>query len=382
MNPDHPHLVFAGGGTAGHLFPGLAVAERLARSANELTITFAGSGKPFERQHVAAAGFPYVALPCRPLPSRARDAFRFVADNVSGYYAARRIVRDQHVSLVVGLGGYASVPMARAATRRDIPCVLLEQNVVPGRATRWLAPSAALVCAAFEEVRAQLQPGCPLRVTGNPLRTQIRKSVLMARRPAMADRNREHSLLVLGGSGGAKTLNQQVPWALYKAGAALTGWRILHQSGDRDADATRDLYGRLGLPATVVPFIDDMQTALVEADLAISRSGGTTLAELAAFGVPAVLLPYPHAKDDHQRKNADVFAAAGACRIVDQRELAERLDNHLATLVAELAGDVALRSRMSEAMLRRAHPKAARLVAKAIENLVWPRQACGEMRAS
>jgi len=381
MNSQLPHIVFAGGGTAGHLFPGLAVAQQLVRSNAGISITFAGTGKPFEVEQVQAAGFRYVVLPCRPLPSRARDAIRFVTDNVSGYYAARRIVREENVSLVVGLGGYASVPMARAAVRSDVPCVLLEQNVVPGRATRWLAPSATLVCAAFEESRTYLKRNCRLRITGNPLRAQMRKRASTDDRPTMTDRKRKRTVVVLGGSGGARTLNQQVPFALYKAGASLEGWRILHQTGERDAAATRELYAKFGLKVTVRPFVNDMRTALAAADFAISRSGGTTLAELAAFGVPTVLLPYPRAKDDHQRKNADVFVAAGAARVVDEREITERLDNHLARHIADLADDVALRSRMSEAMLRRARPKATRLVAKAIENLVWPMQACGDKQA-
>jgi UDP-N-acetylglucosamine--N-acetylmuramyl-(pentapeptide) pyrophosphoryl-undecaprenol N-acetylglucosamine transferase len=243
---------------------------------------------------------------------------------------------------------------------------------------------------AFDEVRARLPDGCRVRVTGNPLRGRLVHPPPLDRRSAVSERNRERTLLVLGGSGGAKTLNQHVPWALYKAGIGKPGidtaddprggWRILHQSGERDALATGELYRRLGLDATVVPFIGDMRAALSEADLAVSRAGGTTLAEFAAFGVPAILLPYPHAADDHQRANADVFAAAGACRVLDQRELADRLDNQLAALVSDLAGDMALRSRMSEAMLRQARPHAARLVVKAIANLLWPRLATGGKR--
>ena len=130
------HLVFAGGGTAGHLFPGLAVAEQLAAAIPRLRITFAGSGKEFERRHVAAAGFDYCPLPCRPLPRRAREAVSFVLENFVGYLAAKRFLKEEQVGAVVGLGGYASVPMGRAAVRRRIPLVLLEQNVLPGRATR------------------------------------------------------------------------------------------------------------------------------------------------------------------------------------------------------------------------------------------------------
>lgn len=143
------HLVLAGGGTAGHLFPGLAVAEALAAGAPGLRITFAGGGKDLERRLMAAAGFDYYPLPCRPLPRGAREAISFVVENLAGYLAAKRFLKEEQVGAVVGLGGYASVPMGRAAVRRRIPLILLEQNVLPGRATRWLAPAATLLCAAF-----------------------------------------------------------------------------------------------------------------------------------------------------------------------------------------------------------------------------------------
>lgn len=367
------HIVFAGGGTAGHLFPGLAVADLIARSAPGMRITFAGTGKAFELREVRQAGFDYVTLACRPFPRKAREALRFVTDNVSGYYAARRYLREQNVSLVVGLGGYASVPTARAAAALDIPCLLLEQNAVPGRATRWLAPAAALVCSTYEGIRPYLRTSTRISVTGNPLRRAFIESQPPAR--TLPDRPRgKRTLLVLGGSGGAQTLNEQAPLALYKAGPALAGWHVVHQSGTRDVESTRALYGKLGLDATVVPFIENMPQSMRASQLAISRAGGTTLAELAASGLPAILLPYPAATDDHQRKNADVFQAAGACRTLDERELPGRLDNHLATCVAELAAAAPARVRMAQAMARLARPDATRRVAKRIGGLLAERR--------
>ena len=146
-----PHIVFSGGGTGGHLFPGLAVAERLRCDMPHARITFAGSGKDFEHRHVTRAGFEYVALDCHPLPKRPRHLPRFVTKNLSGLRAARRLIRREQVTLVVGLGGFASVVTARAATRSSIPLFLLEQNVVPGRANLWLSRWAETVCVAFED---------------------------------------------------------------------------------------------------------------------------------------------------------------------------------------------------------------------------------------
>jgi UDP-N-acetylglucosamine--N-acetylmuramyl-(pentapeptide) pyrophosphoryl-undecaprenol N-acetylglucosamine transferase len=365
------HIVFAGGGTAGHLFPGLAVAEQLLPSAPGLRITFAGTGKAFEIRHVQRAGFDYLTLPCRPFPRRASEALRFLTDHFTGHYAARRFLREQSVSLVVGLGGYASVPAARAAARLGIPVVLLEQNAVPGRATRWLAPTAALVCSAFEGIRPYLRSPCRVRVTGNPLRREFFEHGSMARYQ-FDRRGTKRKLLVLGGSGGAQTLNEQVPLALYKAGAALAGWQIVHQTGERKVAKVGDLYRKLGLEATALPFIENMPGMLGTSHLAISRSGGTTLAELAASGVPAILLPFPKARDNHQRKNADVFVAAGACKALDERELSGRFDNHLAEAVVELATGHALRMHMSQAIARLARPEATRRVAQSVAGLLHP----------
>ncbi len=367
------HIVFAGGGTAGHLFPGLAVADLLARSAPGLRITFAGTGKTFELREVRQAGFDYVTLACRPFPRKASEALRFVTDNVSGYYAARRFLREQNVSLVVGLGGYASVPTGRAAAALRIPTVLLEQNAVPGRATRWLAPAAAMICSTFESVRPLLRGKARLTVTGNPLRRAFVEALPPAR--ALPDRAADkRTLLVLGGSGGAKTLNEQAPLALYKAGAALGGWQVIHQSGPRGVEATRELYRKLGIAARVEPFIDDMPRTMRASHLAISRAGGTTLAELAATGLPAIVLPYPAATNDHQLRNAEVFAAAGACQLLDERQLPGRLDNHLARAVNELAAAPPKRVRMAQAMTRLARPDATRRVARRVVGLLAGRQ--------
>jgi UDP-N-acetylglucosamine--N-acetylmuramyl-(pentapeptide) pyrophosphoryl-undecaprenol N-acetylglucosamine transferase len=363
------HVVFAGGGTAGHLFPGLAVADQLRRWAPETRITFAGTGKAFESRQVRQARFEPLALRCRPFPRKASEALRFLAENVSGYYQARKFLRQQQASLVVGLGGYASVPAARAAASLGIPYVLLEQNAVPGRATRWLAPGAALVCLAMEDAAAGLSSGSRLRVTGNPLRREFLEGRASGMLPA--DRYPQSpTLVVLGGSGGAQTLNQQVPMALYKAGLAIRSWHVVHQTGERGLAATTTLYRKLGIKATTMPFIENLAGLLLRSRLAISRAGGTTLAELAATGVPSILLPYPQASGDHQRKNADVFAAAGAAQIVDQREVVGRLDNHLSRAVIELASDEARRVTMAAAVSRLACPNATRRVTKSIVALL------------
>ena len=363
------HVIFAGGGTAGHLFPGLAVADELRASCPQVSVSFAGSGKAFEIERVRASGYEYTAIAARPFPRKAIEALRFVTDNFSGYYAARRLLRAKNVSLVVGLGGYSSVPPVRAAARLGIPYILLEQNAVPGRATRWLAPGAAMICSAFEEMRPRLRAGSRVRVTGNPLRRQFGGAGASSDEPAPRI-GRPRRLVVLGGTSGSQTLNRQVPMALYKAGPVIHDWQIVHQTGEHNAAATGLLYRKLGLRATVAPFFDNLPEVLRTSDLAISRSGGTTLAELATSRLPAILLPYPQASDNHQRANADAFTAVGAAKTLDERETTGRLDNHLAAAIVELAGDPGRRGRMSAAIATLARPDATHDVARSIATLL------------
>ena len=280
------HIVFAGGGTGGHLFPGLAVAEKLSANRPGVRITFAGTGKPLERGHVAAAGFDYVSLPSRPLPRRASEAISFVVENVAGYFAAGRLLDEENVAGVVGLGGYASVPMGRAAARRRLPLVLLEQNVVLGKANRWLSRFASLVCTSFQQTEQQVRWRCPVRWTGNPdpqfeshsaawRQHSLSAAAQLAKRVKLT--HALDRLVVLGGSGGARSLNENVPRALYKIRHLLAGWEILHQSGEADVESTRDLYRKFALEARVEAFWADLPLLLADSSLAICRAGGTTL---------------------------------------------------------------------------------------------------------
>jgi len=397
------HIVFAGGGTGGHLFPGLAVAEKLSANRPGVRITFVGTGKPLEREHVAAAGFDYVSLPSRPLPRRASEAISFVVENVAGYFAASRLLQEEHVAGVVGLGGYASVPMGRAAARRRLPLVLLEQNVVLGKANRWLSRYASLVCTSFEETEQQIRWHSPVRCTGNPIRSFAANEKfpsLLGReaggegswQSGAAKRGHigpiaphqghlpeghlpegelgQSRLVVLGGSGGARSLNENIPRALYKIRHLLAGWEILHQSGEADLESTRDLYRKFAVDAQVEAFWANLPVLLADSSLAICRAGGTTLAELSAVATPAVLLPYPHAAADHQRKNADIFVAAGAAHLVDEREITGRLDDHLAELLSRILSDSDGRAIMAHAMHRMARPHAVAHVAALIWSLV------------
>jgi len=348
-----PHIVFSGGGTGGHLFPGLAVAERLRCDMPHARITFAGSGKDFERQHVARTGFEYVALDCHPLPKRPYHLPRFVTKNLSGLRAARRLIRREQVTLVVGLGGFASVVAARAATRSSIPLFLLEQNVVPGRANLWLSRWAETVCVAFEDSVRAFPESVSTVVTGTPIAAGFSSA------SARPEDSRPRQLLVLGGSGGARQLNEHVPEAISLVGQPLASWHLVHQTGEADADSVRGHYRRLGISAVVKPFLNDMPDVLAETSLAVCRAGGSTLAELAATGVPAILVPYPHAARDHQRHNALALVRRGACQMIDPRESGGSLRQRLSRDLLALVTDAQAQEEMAISMAQQGRSNAA-----------------------
>ncbi|HEV3338914.1 MAG TPA: UDP-N-acetylglucosamine--N-acetylmuramyl-(pentapeptide) pyrophosphoryl-undecaprenol N-acetylglucosamine transferase [Pirellulales bacterium] len=361
--PSTPSIVFTGGGTGGHLFAGLAAAEAFRELEPDATILFAGRGLPWERREVGLAGYEYASVPCCPWPGSASTGRtwrvgRFVAMNSAGFLSGRRLLRRHGASVVVALGGYSSAPVGRAAVSLRVPLVLLEQNALPGRVTRWLSRKAACVCASFEP-QADLAAG-NVQHTGNP----IRRGFLWQDRKAG---DRERLLVVTGGSLGAGPLNSVVPAALAKVKPLVAGWRIVHQTGERDLAATRDRYRELDVAAEVVAFAD-LASLFPRAGLAISRAGGSTLSELALCGVPTIVCPYPQASKDHQRKNA--AALGDACRVVEQElpDLAGRLAAELTTLLT----DAELRRSLSRRMLLRARPDAAARVARTIQRVAIP----------
>ncbi len=352
------HIVFTGGGTGGHLFPGLAVAESLQSHRPDVQITVAGTGPEWLGRRVGAAGYRYLHLPCRPVPGRLLGLFRFAVDNLSAYFAAHRFLVAHPAVAVVGLGGYASVPMAHAALSCRIPLILLEQNAVPGKASQLLSRRCGAVCLTFPQSRAALPARCPVYLTGNPVRRAFnQQAVRPPERP---------QLLVLGGSGGAEALNRCVPKVLGRLRTQLDRWRVVHQAGAHDAQATADEYAAAGLQATVVPWLDDMAATMRDSSLAISRAGGTTLAELAAAGLPAVLVPYPYAAAGHQLANARAFWAAGAAEVVQQHGGQVGFERSLRDALAYLLVQPARLGEMRAAMLRASRPDAADAVARLV----------------
>jgi UDP-N-acetylglucosamine--N-acetylmuramyl-(pentapeptide) pyrophosphoryl-undecaprenol N-acetylglucosamine transferase len=311
---------------------------------------------------------------------------------MAGYWASRWYFREQNVSLVVGLGGAASAAAVRAGVSRGMPTVLLEQNVAPSRVTQWLARSVTTVCAGFEKTLGDLPSSAPVVVTGNPARPSFERlyrqretwlagyctlddahdAPIFAEQHATSqavtpqDRDTcEKRLVVIGGARGARSINESIPHALARLREQLTGWQIVHQSGEGQLQKTEQRYREAGVDALVVAFIDQMAPVMFDSDLAVCRSGGTTLSELALAGLPAVLVPHPGVMDFHM-PNAEVFAAAGAATVIDETELAGSFCDELVAHLKPLLTDDGLRHRMASNMRRLARPDAAAHVTDAI----------------
>jgi UDP-N-acetylglucosamine--N-acetylmuramyl-(pentapeptide) pyrophosphoryl-undecaprenol N-acetylglucosamine transferase len=358
------HIVFAGGGTGGHLFPALAVADELRRRHPGASITFVGGTRGLETRLVPAAGFPL-----RTLPLAGLKGGTVLARVVAGCLAALAVVRccgwflSNRPNLVVGAGGYASGPAVLSAWLLRVPTMLMEQNHFPGATNRWLAPHADAVCVPSDAAKARL--GGVGLVTGNPVRPEF----AAIGPPPNGERL---ALLVFGGSRGARSINHALVAALPRLAAMAPPPRIVHQTGTTEHEAIARAYaGFPALDADVRPFLDDMPAQLAAADLVVCRAGATTLAELAAGGRPAILVPYPHAADDHQRANADAVRAAGAATVIDDREFD---GTRCAAEIATLALDLPRRVRMAEASRTLAHPAAAQAIADVADALVAGRE--------
>jgi UDP-N-acetylglucosamine--N-acetylmuramyl-(pentapeptide) pyrophosphoryl-undecaprenol N-acetylglucosamine transferase len=359
-------IVFAGGGTGGHLFPGIAVAQILSASGRPVRCVFVGSSRSVEQQIVRDHGFEHTALPVEPSSMLLSRPVRFANRMWQSAQTAQALLPACGASMVVGLGGFASVPVVLAARLAGIPFLLLEQNVVPGRATSWLCRRANLTCLGFADAARRLSQRAAHKVTGNPVRAPI--AALAANLENLESRR---CLVVLGGSQGSMSLNQALLACVERMPEQFAGWKIVHQTGPRDADHVRRHYEARGIDAEVASFFADPVALYRSAGLAVSRAGALTLSELACAGVPAVLVPYPKAIRNHQRLNAYAFEHVGAARVVRQSNDPEKTQAHLQDELAALLPNTGLRGRMARAMRSLARPDAAAVVANEVCRLLF-----------
>ncbi len=354
-------VIIAGGGTGGHLFPGIAVAEELVARGHE--VRFVGTQKGIEARAVPKAGYPLDFIDIAGIKRRGfGGALSGLLRVPRAMAQSRAILKREAPDVVVGVGGYASGPMVLAAALGGRPTAILEQNSIPGFTNKTLGKFVKRVFGAFETA-AKSFPQKKYKLVGNP----VRKPVCDALAAAGADgAKNEDGVLVVGGSQGAHAVNELVLEAMKLLAAEGVAPRLTHQTGEADREDFARRYAEAGVAADVRAFIDDMGAAYRAAAVVIGRAGASTLAELTMVGKPAILIPFPFAADDHQTVNARELAAAGAARLLPQ---AQTSPAELAATLRELLHDAAARGAMAAASRALGRPRAHAEIADAIEAL-------------
>lgn len=346
-------VLIAAGGTGGHLYPGIALAHEFRRRRAGVGVLFVVTGRGLEPKVLEREGFSYRTLRAEGLvgrgPLRALKALLVLA---AGFKDAYGILRAFDPDLVIGIGGYASGPVLLLAGRSKARCVLLEPNAVPGWTNRLLTRLGRvdLVAVAFEETRGQFGGGAgEVLVLGSPVRAE-----LAAEPPPLPAGS--PTLLVLGGSQGARSINRAVVDALPSLKQDIAQLFLVHQTGPRDVEWVRRGYEAQGVKARVEPFLYDLPRVYPQAHLVLSRSGAMTVAEITACGRPSVLVPFPHATHGHQMANARVLARAGAAVILEDKDLSGPA---LSRTVAGLLGDRGRLEDMARSSRALGRPRAA-----------------------
>ncbi|MBI4391687.1 MAG: undecaprenyldiphospho-muramoylpentapeptide beta-N-acetylglucosaminyltransferase [candidate division NC10 bacterium] len=353
-------LCIAGGGTGGHVFPALATAAAVRARAREAALLFVGTATGLEARLVPAAGYPFETIRVRGLKGKTITE-RLAASLLLplAFEESRRILARFAPDVVLGVGGYVAGPVLMAAALGGRPTVLHEQNAIPGLTNRLLSRVATAVAVGLEAARAHL-PARRIVVTGNPIRADLFGHPREASREAFGLSRDRTTLLVFGGSQGARRLNEAMREAVEALAAPGAELQVLHATGERDREAVAAAYAAARLRAVVVPFIEAMGAAYAAADLVICRAGATTVAELAALGKPAILVPFPHAANDHQRHNAAALAAGGGAVLILEGDLNPAL---LAERIRALVQDPVRLAMMARAAAAAGRPDAAERLA-------------------
>ena len=365
-------VVIAGGGTGGHLYPGIAVAREILVRRPDARISFAGTAHGIEARVVPREGFALDLIRSRGIKGKS------IADRARGAWLvplgivdAWTLVSARRPHLVIGVGGYSSGPVVLVAAMRGIATMLLEQNAVPGLTNRLLAPFVRAAAVTFDSTQAFF--GSKAFVSGNPVRPEFVGAVGPGGEAGIdEDRAPGTRLLVFGGSQGAHAINVAMVEAAAELAAGGPALRLTHQTGERDVEMVRTAYRQAGLAADVEPFLYDMGRQLRQADVVVCRAGATTLAEITAAGKAAILIPLPTATDDHQRRNAEALATAGAAEMLLQSEVT---GHTLAQRILALTSDRDRRARIATAARALARPDAAKLIVDRAFELAGPAEA-------
>jgi UDP-N-acetylglucosamine--N-acetylmuramyl-(pentapeptide) pyrophosphoryl-undecaprenol N-acetylglucosamine transferase len=370
------HILFAGGGTGGHLYPALALAEEFRRRDPSVEVHFVGAQRGIESRVLPERGLPHTLLPFEPI-RRAQpwQNWKLVPSFARSFLGLRRVFRTFSPDLVVGTGGYASGPVAGWAILHGVPVALQEQNSYPGFTTRRLAGRARQIHLAFPEAEHYLKPGPRTEVlhNGNPIRPPDPAIDRQAARERFG-LGEGPVLLVVGGSQGSRAINEALLAELRgvadgRLAARPEGLQILWATGPTHYDSISSRLTELEVDEWVksLPYIEEMPAALASADMAVSRAGAMALAELCAWGIPSILIPLPTAAANHQHHNAVALAGAGAAVLLPESDLGS---GELWGQITRLASDTVLREDVAEHAKRRGHPHAASEIVDALQRLL------------
>ena len=347
-------IVFAGGGTGGHLYPALAIIEWFRDHHPDVRFEFLCTERPIDAQILSKWNVPFTTQPVQPLGLRPRIAIRFLRAWRQSMKLCNDRFNRESPAVVVGAGGFGSGPAVKAALKQGIPTALLNPDAIPGRANRYLGRKVSAIYAQWDSTAACFPASATVIATGCPVRKEFRdpgsgtEHALFGLDPALK------TLLITGASSGARTINEAV-MELASDVAQIDGWQLLHISGELDAKRLEEVYESAQVRASVVPFTHEMAAALRIADLVLARAGAVTLAELAATATPAVLMPYPFHKDDHQTANAEMLVRQGsAIRVADLKSAtanADQLRTELLPLMrrSDLLAGMAAKAKQSDA---------------------------------
>ncbi len=372
MTPS-PTIFFAGGGTGGHLYPGVAVAESLRTRLPDAKPLFLCTTRAIDRIILEPTGFEFIAQPILPPERSIGGLLKFWKSWRDTKELVSRVLNERQPALVLGLGGYAAGVAVKLAGARKIPAALINPDVVPGKANQYLMRYVRQVFCQFDETVKYVPPNDrdKLVTTGCPIRFDLR--TLAPREQAIQRLGLDpllKTLVVTGASQGAKTVNEAV-LELFKT-LQPQGWQILHLAGRDHAEAVRAAYRDIkwSIPTRVIDFTPAMADIWSAADLAVSRSGASSCAELTACGVASVLMPYPFHRDKHQRLNAEVLQSANAAALIDDERDAKKNAEKLRPILQTLLFDASKRHAMSTAARALGRPAAADAVADAITKLI------------
>lgn len=359
--------IISGGGTGGHIFPAVSIANEIRRRNPDAEILFVGASGRMEMEKVPAAGYKIIGLPVMGFPRK--PGFKtlvFFIRLIKSALMARKIVRNFNPQIAIGVGGYASGPLLRAASAKNIPCLIQEQNSYAGITNKLLSKKVARICVAYDSMENYF-PKEKIIFTGNPVRGNLLENIpqkpealaFFGFQPDMK------TILIIGGSLGAKTLNLAVSQNL--ASIAASGYSFIWQTGSLYFDAlSKELRDKIPANLKMYKFLDRMDMAYSAADLIVSRAGAGTISELCLVGKPSILVPSPNVAEDHQTKNAMQLAEKNAAIMIKDNEIGEKLLPEIARVMT----DTALMESLSKNIKLLAKPNATQAIVDETEKLL------------